>query len=148
VDGVFARKWVELWVGRKVLAARTVADGVDAREWVEMGGEKKPLGMSEPGCVDGCGRRGCKGVAGNGWGEEAAGERQEWLVCSHDATYQVLFSAIGQVPVQQKQGEFHAVTRFSGAVPGFSPAQFRAAIAEVLLLGTRSSTFSLIALPL
>ena len=150
------------WVGRKVLAARTVADGVGAREWVEMGGEKKPLGMSELGCVDGCGRRGCKGVAGNGWGEEAAGEerawlhgrlrtarlqgsgwkwvgrrsrwrsaawvkgvcgaieRQEWLVCSHDATYQVLFSAIGQVPVQQKQGEFHAVTRFSGAVPGFS----------------------------
>ena len=31
-----------------------------------MGGEKKPLGMSELGCADGCGRRGCKGVAGNG----------------------------------------------------------------------------------
>ena len=28
-----------------------------------MGGEKKPLGMSELGCADGCGRRGCKGVA-------------------------------------------------------------------------------------
>ena len=50
-----------------------------------MGGEKKPLVMSDLGCadgcrremgaencVDGCGRRGCKGVAGNGWGEEAA----------------------------------------------------------------------------
>ena len=54
---------------------------------------------------------------------EAATERQEWLVCSHDATYQVLFSAIGQVPMQQKQGEFHALHTFlgrSGAVPGFS----------------------------
>ena len=29
------------------------------------------MGMSELGCVDGCGRRGCKGVAGNGWGERA-----------------------------------------------------------------------------
>ena len=29
-----------------------------------MGGEKKPLGMSELGCADGCGWRGCKGVAG------------------------------------------------------------------------------------
>ena len=47
-----------------------------------MGGEKKLLGMSELGCADGCGREmgaehcadgcgqhGCKGVAGNGWGE-------------------------------------------------------------------------------
>ena len=53
--------------------------GVGAREWLEMFGEKKPLGMSELGCADGCGRqmdgencadgcgrRGCKGVAGNG----------------------------------------------------------------------------------
>ena len=40
---------------------------------------KKPLGMSELGCADGCGRRGCKGVAGNGWGEEAAGDQQAWL---------------------------------------------------------------------
>ena len=74
--------------------ARTAADGVGAREWLEMGGEKKPLGMSELGCADGCGRemgaencadgcgrRGCKGVAGNGWGEEqdAAHEPE----CSH-----------------------------------------------------------------
>ena len=57
-----------------------------------MGGEKKPLVMSELGCadgcrqqmgaencVDGCGRRGCKGVAGNGWGEEAAGDERAWL---------------------------------------------------------------------
>ena len=54
-------------------------------------GEKKVLGMSELGCADGCGRRvckgvagekktlgmselgrrGCNGVAGNGWGEQA-----------------------------------------------------------------------------
>ena len=56
------------------------------------GGEKKPLVMSELGCadgcgrqmgaengVDGCGRRGCKGVAGNGWGEEAADDERAWL---------------------------------------------------------------------
>ena len=72
--------------------ARTAADGVGATEWLEMGGEKKPLGMSELGCADGCGqqmgaencadgcgRRGCKGVAGNGWGEEAAGDERAWL---------------------------------------------------------------------
>ena len=51
--------------------------------WVKgVGGEKKPLGMSELGCADGCRRRGCKGVAGNGWnewGEEAAGDERAWL---------------------------------------------------------------------
>ena len=68
------------------------ADGVGATEWLEMGGEKKPLVMSELGCADGCGRqmgaencvdgfgrRGCNGVAGNGWGEEAAGDERPWL---------------------------------------------------------------------
>ena len=44
-----------------------------------MGGEKKLLGMSEFGCAAGCGQRGCKGVAGNGWGEEAAGDERAWL---------------------------------------------------------------------
>ena len=44
-----------------------------------MGGEKKPLEISELACADGCGRRGCKGVAGNGWGEEAAGDEPAWL---------------------------------------------------------------------
>ena len=74
------------------MAARTAADGVGARGWLEMGGEKKPLVMSDLGCadgcrrqmgaencVDGCGRRGCNGVAGNGWGEEAAGDERPWL---------------------------------------------------------------------
>ena len=61
------------------MAARTAADGMGARGWLEMGGEKKPLGMSELGCADGCGRRGCKGVAGNVWGEEAAGDERAWL---------------------------------------------------------------------
>ena len=65
----------------------------------------------------------------------------EWVVCSHDATYQVLFSAIGQMPMQQKEGEFHALHTFlgrSGAVPGFSlqrtegPDSFRSAVAQVL----------------
>ena len=54
------------------MAAWTAADGVGAREWLEMGGEKKPLGMSELGCADGC-----KGV--NDWGEEAAGDERAWL---------------------------------------------------------------------
>ena len=70
------------WVRR---TAWTAADGVGATEWLEMGGEKKPLVMSDgrqmgaENCADGCGRRGCKGVAGNGWGEEAAGDERPWL---------------------------------------------------------------------
>ena len=58
-----------------------------------MGGEEKPLVMSELGCADGCGRgmgaekcadscgwRECNGVAGNGWGEEAAGDADgKWV---------------------------------------------------------------------
>ena len=67
--------------------ARTAADGASATEWLEIGGEKKPLVMSELGCADGCGRqmgagcgrRRCKGVAGNGWGEEAAGDERALL---------------------------------------------------------------------
>ena len=34
--------------------------------------------MGSENCADGCGRRGCNGVAGNGWGE-AAGDEQAWL---------------------------------------------------------------------
>ena len=62
------------------------------QRWLEMGGEKKPLVMSDLGCADGCGRqmgaencvdgcgqRRCNGVAGNGWGEEAAGDERPWL---------------------------------------------------------------------
>ena len=77
------------WVRR---TARTAADSVGATDWLEMGGEKKPLEISELGCTDGCGRpiggencadvcgrRGCQGVAGNGWGEEAAGDQRAWL---------------------------------------------------------------------
>ena len=79
----------EKWVRR---IAWTAADGLGATEWLEMGGEKKPLVMSELGCADGCGRqmgaencadgcgrRGCQAVAGNGWGEEAAGDERAWL---------------------------------------------------------------------
>ena len=63
--------------------------------WVQGSGlkwEKKALVMSELGCADGwgqemgaencadgCKRRGCEGVAGNGWGEEAAGDERAWL---------------------------------------------------------------------
>ena len=55
-------------------------------------GEVKPLVMSELGCADGCGREwvrriaqtvadgvGPRGMAGNGWGEEAAGDERAWL---------------------------------------------------------------------
>ena len=84
-DGCGRGKWVRR-------TARTAADGVGARGWLGMGGEKKPLVMSDLGCADGCGRqmgaencvdscgrRGCNGVAGNGWGEEAAGDERPWL---------------------------------------------------------------------
>lgn len=72
---------------------------------------------------------------------DAATERHEWLVCSHDATYQILFPAIGQMPMQQKHGEIHALHTFlgrSGAVPGFSlqrtegAAAFRKSVVDVL----------------
>ena len=35
--------------------------------------------MGAENCADSCGRRGCQGVAGNGWGEEAAGDERAWL---------------------------------------------------------------------
>eukprot|EP00435_Cladocopium_sp_Y103_P042309 s4134_g11.t1 len=44
-----------------------------------MGGEKESLGMSELGCADGCGRRGCKGVGGNGRVEGTAGDERAWM---------------------------------------------------------------------
>ena len=42
------------------------------------GTEKDGKGSERNG-ADGCGRPGCKGVAGNGWGEEAAGDERAWL---------------------------------------------------------------------
>ena len=74
---------------------RELRDGCGRRagEWLEMGGEKKPLkgkegkGMSGKRsrwrsaslaartAADGVGAR----VAGNGWGEEAAGDERAWL---------------------------------------------------------------------
>ena len=123
-----ATEWVEMGGEKKplVMSELGCADGLRTANgcgelrgrlrtaWVqgsEMGGEKKPLVMSELGCVDGCGRemgaencadscgrRGCKGLAGNrvqwgeeaagderarlrgnGWGEEAAGDERAWL---------------------------------------------------------------------
>ena len=94
-DGVGATEWLEMGGEKKPLVmsdlgcadgcgrqmgAENCADGcgrrgVGARGWLEMGGEKKPLVMSDVGC----GRRGCKGVAENGWGEEAAGDERPWL---------------------------------------------------------------------
>ncbi|CAE6948302.1 unnamed protein product [Symbiodinium sp. CCMP2456] len=77
---------------------------------------------------------------------DAATSKQEWIVCSHDATYQTLFSIIGQRPMQQRAGEAHAlhtVIGRSGAVPGFSLqategcACFRRAVAEILPIAAR-----------
>jgi len=73
-DGVGAREWLEMGGEKKLLGMSELgcADGCGRRgckEWLEMGGEKKPLGMSELGCADGCGRRGHKGVARKGWVE-------------------------------------------------------------------------------
>ena len=91
-QGVAGNGWGEEAAGDQRAWLRTAADGLGAMEWLEMGGEKKPLVMSELGCThaykwemgsencaDGCGRRGCNGVAGNGWGEEAAGDQRAWL---------------------------------------------------------------------
>ena len=106
-DGVGAREWLEMVREKKPLGiselgctdgcgrqmgGENCADGCGRREWLEMGGEKKPLEISELGCADGCGREmgaencadgcgrhGCKGVGGNGWGEEAAGDERAWL---------------------------------------------------------------------
>ena len=69
-DGVGARDWVGKWGGEKKplgMSELGCADGCGRRackECLKMGGEKKVLGMSELGCADGCGRRVCKGVAG------------------------------------------------------------------------------------
>ena len=108
-DGVGARGWLEMggekkhgderpWLrGRlrtREVRGRLRTAWVQGSRWkrVGNGGEKKPLVMSDLGCpdgngrqmggengVDGCGRRGYKGVAGNGWGEEAAGDERPWL---------------------------------------------------------------------
>ena len=42
------------------------------------GTEKDGKGRERNG-ADGCGQPGCKGVAGNGWQEEAAGDERAWL---------------------------------------------------------------------
>ena len=76
-----AREWLEMGGEKKPLGMSELgcADGcgrLGSRELVEMGGQKKALGMSELGCADGCGRRGCKGVPENGWGDEGAGNKR------------------------------------------------------------------------
>lgn len=72
----------------------------------------------------------------------------EWLVISHDATYQTLFSVIGQESMAQKPGEAHALHTFvgrTGSVPGFSLQHtessecFKKAVVEVLPMDARSS---------
>ena len=61
-NGVAGNWWGEEAAGdeRAWLRGGRTADGVGAREWLEMGRRSR---MSER-CADGCGRRGCKGVAG------------------------------------------------------------------------------------
>ena len=48
----------------------------DQRAWLR---GRLRTGRGAENCADGCGRRGCKGVAGNGLGEEAAGDERAWL---------------------------------------------------------------------
>ena len=50
--------------------------GKEGKGWERK--EKDGKGRERNG-ADGCGRPGCKGVAGNGWGEEAAGDERAWL---------------------------------------------------------------------
>ena len=77
---------------RRQMGAENCVDGVGATEWLEIGGGKKPLVMGDLGCAGGCGRhmgaencadgcgwRECNGGAGNGSGEEAAGDERAWL---------------------------------------------------------------------
>ena len=52
--------------------ARTCADGAGVREMLNGWGEA-PVGISERGCADVCGRCGCKGKVGNGLGEGPVG---------------------------------------------------------------------------
>ena len=82
-EGVAGSGWGEEAAGdeRAWLCGRLrTANGVGRRSrWRSASLPAKPLEMSELGCADGCGRRGCKGVAGNGWGEEAAGDERAWL---------------------------------------------------------------------
>lgn len=73
---------------------------------------------------------------------------REWVVMSHDATYQTLFTIIGQECMAQKPGESHALHSFvgrTGCVPGFSlqhtedKACFRGAVSQVLPAEARAS---------
>ena len=52
--------------------------------------------MGAENCADGCGRRGCKGVAGNGWGEEAAGDERPWLRMAADGCGRLRTAADGK----------------------------------------------------
>ena len=45
----------------------------------------------------------------------------EWEIVSHDATFKVLFSIIGQEPMAQREDEYHAfhtIAGKTGTVPG------------------------------
>ena len=97
-DGVGATEWLEMGGEKKPLVMSDLgcADGCGRQMGAEncVGGEnKKPLVMSDLGLrgrlrtANGCGElRGRlrtawlrNGVAGNGWGEEAAGDERPWL---------------------------------------------------------------------
>ena len=77
-----------------------------------------------------------------------ATHQHEWVVCSHDATYQTLFSIIGQEKMMQKEGEKHAlhtVVGRTGCLPGWSLQRtesaecFGAAMVEILPVDARST---------
>lgn len=77
-----------------------------------------------------------------------ATRHHEWFVIGHDATYQTLFSVIGQEKMDQKAGEAHALHTLvgrTGCVPGFSlqPTEsgqcFQDAVCKILPLDARST---------
>jgi len=65
-----------------------------------------------------------------------ATENNEWVVMSHDATFKILFSCIGQTPMAQREGEAHTLHSFlgkTGALAGLS-VQPKESQARFLLL--------------
>ena len=105
-DGVGAREWLEMGgekqrmgkegtggerkgqegKGRERMGKEGKGNGKEGKGRERKGKEEKGrerMGKEGKGRErsgeDGCGRPGCKEVAGNGWGEEAAGDERPWL---------------------------------------------------------------------
>ena len=74
-----------LAIAAPLFRGRGVEDPPDASNWSDNLMDKEATETdwnkkaAKPYGVVGCGRLGCKVVAGNGWGEEAAGDERAWL---------------------------------------------------------------------